>query len=100
MDTGLLPAEGGLEALCGSLMTHALHVFAFNSLNTARRAGEYARECMLVCPPHAPLHCMPLPIMSHQRNKYRVRISNGIKCLDQIRVRHEDFATPSTEEQT
>jgi len=62
--------------------------------------GEYARECMLVCPPHAPLHCMPRPIMSHQRNKYRVRITNGVKCLDQVRVRHEDFATPSTGEQT
>lgn len=62
--------------------------------------GEYARECMLVCPPHAPLHCMPRPIMSHQRNKYRVRISNGVKCLDQVRVRHEDFATPSTGGQT
>jgi hypothetical protein len=62
--------------------------------------GEYARECMLVCPPHAPLHCMPRPVMSHQRNKYRVRIANGLKCLDQIRVRHEDFATPSTEGQS
>lgn len=62
--------------------------------------GEYARDCMLVSPPHAPLHCMPRPIMSHQRNKYRVRISNGVKCLDQVRVRHEDFATPSTGEQT
>jgi hypothetical protein len=62
--------------------------------------GEYAKECMLVCPPHAPLHCMPLPIMSHQRNKYRVRISNGVKCLDQVRVRHEDFVNPSTEGQS
>jgi len=38
--------------------------------------------------------------MSHQRNKYKVRISNGLKYLDQVRVRHEDFATPSTEGQT
>ncbi len=81
-------------------MIQALLVSAFDSLNTTHWAGEYARECMLVCPPHAPLHCMPLPVMSHQRNKYRVRISNGIKCLDQIRVRHEDFATPSTEGQS
>ena len=55
---------------------------------------------MLVCPPHAPLHCMPRPIMSHQRNKYKVRIAHGVKWLDQIRVRHEDFATPSTEGQS
>jgi hypothetical protein len=62
--------------------------------------GEYARECMLVCPAHMPLHCMPLPIMSHQRNKYEVKIKNGVKCLEQIRVGHEDFATPSTGGQT
>jgi hypothetical protein len=62
--------------------------------------GEYARECMLVCPPHAPLHCMPLPVMSHQRNKYRVRISNGIKHIEQLRVGHEDFASPLTEGQS
>ena len=55
---------------------------------------------MLVCPPHVPLHCMPLPIKSHQRNKYRVKIKNGVKCLEQILVRHEDFAIPSTGEQT
>ena len=62
--------------------------------------GEYARECMLVSPPHAPLHCMPLPIMSHQRNKYRVVIANGLKHLEQLRVRHEDFGSPLTEEQS
>ena len=59
--------------------------------------GEYARECMLICPPHAPLHCMPLPVMSHQRNKYRVKISSGVKHIEQLRVRHEDFVSPLTE---
>lgn len=68
--------------------------------NLCNVPGEYARECVLVCPPHAPLHCMPLPIMSHQRNKYRVRLSGGLRTLDQLRVRYEDFATPLTEERT
>jgi hypothetical protein len=62
-------------------------------------AGEYARECMLLCPQHMPLQCMPLPIMSHQRNKYRVVLNGGLKHLEQLRVRHEDFASPSTREQ-
>lgn len=68
--------------------------------NLCNVPGEYARECMLICPPHAPLHCMPLPIMSHQRNKYRVKISSGVKHLEQLRVRHEDFVAPLTEGQS
>ena len=60
--------------------------------------GEYARECMLICPPTGPLHCMPLPIMSHQRNKYEVRISNGTKQIVQLRVGYEDFQRPSTKD--
>ena len=68
--------------------------------NICNVPGEYARECMLICPPHAPLHCMPLPVMSHQRNKYRVKISSGVKHLEQLRVRHEDFAPPLTEGQS
>ena len=68
--------------------------------NICNIPGEYARECMLITPPHAPLHCMPLPVMSHQRNKYRVTISAGIKHLDQLRVRYEDFGSPLTEGQS
>jgi hypothetical protein len=68
--------------------------------NLCNVPGEYARECMLISPPHAPLHCMPLPIMSHQRNKYRVVISAGLKHLEQLRVRYEDFGTPLTEGQS
>jgi hypothetical protein len=37
--------------------------------NICNTPGEYALECMLVCPVNQPLHCMPVPIMSHQRNK-------------------------------
>ncbi len=67
--------------------------------NLCNQPGEYARECMLICPPGAQWHGMPLPIMSHQRNRYRVVIVAGIKHLEQLRVSYEDFATPSDKAQ-
>ena len=67
--------------------------------NLCNQPGEYARECMLICPPGAQWHGMPLPIMSHQRNRYRVVIVAGVKHLEQLRVSHEDFATPSDKAQ-
>jgi hypothetical protein len=64
--------------------------------NLCNQPGEYARECMLICPPSAQWHCLPIPIMSHQRNRYRVQVVAGIKHLQQLRVSHEDFfVTPS-----
>jgi hypothetical protein len=63
--------------------------------NLCNQTGEYARDCMLICPPSAQWHCLPLPIMSHQRNRYRVQVVAGIKHLQQLRVSHEDFVTPS-----
>ena len=57
--------------------------------NVCNVPGEYARQCMLICPPTAPLQCMPVPIMSHQRNKYDVKIYNGVKYIRQNRVAHE-----------
>ena len=59
--------------------------------NLCNQPGEYARECMLICPPSAQWSCMPLPIMSHQRNRYRVQVVAGVKHLQQLRVAHEDF---------
>lgn len=64
--------------------------------NLCNQTGEYARECMLICPPNAHWNCLPLPIMSHQRNRYRVQVIAGVKHLQQLRVSHEDFfVTPS-----
>lgn len=64
--------------------------------NLCNQPGEYARECMLICPPSAQWNCLPLPIMSHQRNRYRVQVVAGVKHLQQLRVAHEDFfASPS-----
>jgi hypothetical protein len=63
--------------------------------NLCNQPGEYARSCMLICPPNAQWQCMPLPIMSHQRNRYRVHVVAGVKHLQQLRVAHEDFVSPS-----
>jgi hypothetical protein len=64
--------------------------------NLCNQPGEYARECMLICPPNAQWNCLPLPIMSHQRNRYRVQVIAGVKHLQQLRVSYEDFfVTPS-----
>lgn len=62
--------------------------------------GEYARECMLICPPDRALECMPQPSMSHQRNRYEVCVSNNMKYLRQVNVQHKDFHSPSTNAQT
>ncbi len=63
--------------------------------NIFGQPGEYAVECMLACPQGFNLHSMPLPIMSHERNKYSVYSSGGLKCLQQHRVSHEHFHPPS-----
>jgi hypothetical protein len=63
--------------------------------NICNQPGEYAREVMLICPPSAQWQCLPLPIMSHQRNRYRVHVVAGRKHLQQLRVSFEDFVSPS-----
>eukprot|EP00961_Rhodomonas_salina_P012829 172772-Rhodomonas_salina.9 len=59
--------------------------------NMCDQKGEYARQCMLICPPNSNVHCMPLPIVAHQRNRYSVVVRNGVCCLRQHRVYYEDF---------
>jgi hypothetical protein len=58
--------------------------------------GEYAVECVLVSPPTVGLTCMPVPSMSHQRNRYSVISHGGSKTLRQHRVSYEDFQCPSS----
>jgi hypothetical protein len=58
--------------------------------------GEYALECMLVCPRAVGMANMPVPCMSHQRNRYTVVCHGGIKHLKQARVAFEDFQHPSS----
>jgi len=64
--------------------------------NIFGQPGEYSGECMLMCPRNIPLNSMPIPCMSHQRNKYSVLNHGGVKCLKQHRVGYEDFPNPSS----
>lgn len=65
--------------------------------NICNHENEYAREVCLICPPNGPVECMPLPSVSHQRNKYSVVQKNGIKYIRQHCVGVQDFrqAPPS-----
>jgi hypothetical protein len=62
--------------------------------NIFGQPGEYAVECMLLCPRAIGLASMPVPCMSHQRNRYSVSSQGGIKRLKQHRVRFEDYQPP------
>jgi hypothetical protein len=62
--------------------------------NICDQQGEYARECMLICPANSYVHSMPLPIVAHQRNRYSVVVYNGKRHLRQHRVYYEDFQEP------
>jgi len=54
--------------------------------NIHSEPGEYALDAMLIASSTAPVHIMPLPIVSHQRNRYTVHVVGGIKRLKQSRV--------------
>jgi hypothetical protein len=55
--------------------------------------GEYALDAMLIASASAPIHVMPLPIVSHQRNRYYVTLCSGLCYLKQQRVYFQ--STPS-----
>jgi len=59
--------------------------------NLCGRPGEYHPSAMLVMPKHGPVHSMPLPVVAHQRSKYRVVVRDGSRHLQQLHVYHEDF---------
>jgi hypothetical protein len=59
--------------------------------NIAGLPGEYHESAMLVVPPSGPVHCMPLPVVAHQRNKYYVVLVDGHLHLKQKNVYMEDF---------
>lgn len=62
--------------------------------NVCNREGEYHPSAMLVCPPSGPVHCMPLPIVAHQRNRYSVTERAGVKYIQQHGVGMQDFHEP------
>lgn len=59
--------------------------------NICNEENEYHPSAMLACNPDGPIHCMPLPIVAHQRNRYEVVEVTGIKYLKQIGVHMTDF---------
>ena len=62
--------------------------------NLCNQPGEYARKCMLISPPKIKWSCLPLPVISHQSNQYKVQIAAVRKHLLQLSVSYEDLATP------
>lgn len=59
--------------------------------NLCDQPGEYHSSAMLLMPPHGPVHCMPLPVVAHQRSKYYVVYEDGVRRLKQRNVYVEDF---------
>ena len=59
--------------------------------NICNQPGEYHPSVMLICPANGPVHTMPVPIMSHQRNRYTVDVISGVKHLRQVKVGVQDF---------
>ena len=59
--------------------------------NICNVAGEYHPSVMLICPPSSSVGCMPLPIVAHHRNRYKVERVSGVIWLRQLRVEMEDF---------
>jgi hypothetical protein len=66
--------------------------------NIHSQPGEYALDAMLIAVPTAPVHIMPLPIVSHQRNRYTVYVAGGIKRLRQSRVLFQHTPLRSAED--
>jgi hypothetical protein len=54
--------------------------------NIHSQPGEYALSAMLIADSSAPPHIMPLPIVSHQRNRYIVYSHQGVRRIKQSRV--------------
>lgn len=63
--------------------------------NIFDQQGEYSVECMLALPRSVGPSCMPVPCVSHQRNRYSVEMHGGVKNIRQHRVGFEDFHSPS-----
>ena len=62
--------------------------------NICGQDGEYAKEVALICPPNGPTECMPLPSISHQRNKYCIRSIGGVRHIVQCNMSPQDFHLP------
>lgn len=71
----------------GYQSTHLVQTYG----NICDVPGEYHSSAMLVMPKNSAVHCMPLPVVAHQRNKYQVVLRDGQRHLKQTNVYYEDF---------
>lgn len=62
--------------------------------NICNEESEYDKSAVLTCNPNGPIHCMPLPIVAHQRNRYSVHEISGVKHLKQHGVYFQGFGMP------
>lgn len=72
---------------CGSKINGVIQKYG----NICSEPGEYDKSVMLICPPNGPISCLPLPVVSHQRNRYKVVKQNDIFWILQQNVKYEDF---------
>jgi len=70
---------------------HNVHALIQKYGNICNQADEYHPSVMLICPPNGPVNTMPVPIVSHQRNRYSVEVIAGVKHVRQHRVSMQDF---------
>jgi len=54
--------------------------------NEHSKPGEYRLLAMLVCPPSGPIQNLPMPIVRHQRNAYKVFKDRDIVYMQQLEV--------------
>jgi hypothetical protein len=105
-----LPCMQTSNGMCVLCLRKSTHLIFYNILREGHRVkhviqkygnicnmpGEYHHSAMLICPPHGPIHSMPLPIVAHQRNRYSVVTHFGTRYMKQHDVYMEDFPnTPS-----
>jgi len=48
--------------------------------------GEYRLSAMLICPPGGPIQNLPMPIVRHQRNAYKVYKDKNVMYMKQLEV--------------
>lgn len=99
---GLQTSKNNMCILCLRKVTQmlfyqAVHCgFKINGIiqkygNICAEPGEYDKSVMLICPPNGPVSCLPLPVVSHQRNRYKVVKQSDVHWILQQNVRFEDF---------
>lgn len=100
-----LPCMQASNGMCVLCLRKSTHLIFYNILREGHRVkqviqkygnicnmpGEYHHSAMLICPPHGPIHSMPVPIVAHQRNRYSVITHFGTRYMKQHNVYMEDF---------